>query len=164
MSCLVLTGPKGERRIPHDSNPPYGYRYGLLPGEAISGIDPDCGGTVILQTGADNNLQQLLTELDAELGQNGLGDWVKVFAAPVAKTLGKGSCAGCEVRRVIGNAYAPLRAAYGRIKALTIIKDLVVRSFTEPELDVLKELYQCYKEATSGQNFKEESGSTAISN
>ena len=46
MACLVLKGLNGERRVP--PSPDGQYRYASIPGEKIVGIDPDCGGDVVL--------------------------------------------------------------------------------------------------------------------
>lgn len=58
----------------------------------------------------DNDAAALLAEIEAELKANygrPMGDWVKLFARPVAAILGKQDCMSCEVRRVILNASKP---------------------------------------------------------
>lgn len=82
---------------------------------------------------------QLITELDQELGPGG-GDWIKAFAGPAAKILGQSNCMSCEARRVVVNAYGTLKGKYGMIKALSLIKELWKKSFTQSEEEVLKTL------------------------
>lgn len=115
MTCIVLKGPNGERRIAQD--PDNQFRYTLLPGERFEGgIDPNCGGEIALQPHTDTTAL-VLAELDKKLGQHA-GDWIKVFAGPVARVIGKKDCMSCEVRRVVANAYANLKGKHGRISAL----------------------------------------------
>jgi len=137
MACLVFKLLDGtERRIP--PSPDGQYRRAGVPGETYVGIDPDCGGDVVL-TPVSNESAQLVAELDAELG-SGSGDWIKRFADPIAKLLGQKSCMSCEARRVVTNAYGALKAKHGQIEALRMMKSLWQRSFNESEAEVLKTL------------------------
>jgi hypothetical protein len=84
----------------------------------------------------------LIQEIEADLKNEGrgFGDWVKMFANPVAKLLGKQDCMACEVRRVILNATKLIVAKQGRLEGRKTIMTLLKRSFTEPEEAVLEEL------------------------
>ena len=141
MGCFTLRGPNGDRLIAENQN----YRLG--PGEYIVPglIDWNCGPQA---TGAADQLTALIRDLDKELSGE-VGDWIKVFAKPVAKALGKANCMSCEVRRVIGNAYGDLANKYGKVKALSIIIDLVKKSAVNSELDVLMELKECLNKEPS---------------
>lgn len=115
MPCIVLKLGENERRIPPD--PDGQFRYRREPGEIFDGsIDPNCGGEIALQPQGDLTAG-LLAELDQKLGKGG-GDWLKAFFTPVATLLGKQDCMSCEVRRVVTNAYARLKAKRGRMRAL----------------------------------------------
>src|SRR6266542_622748 len=106
MPCIVLKLGKSERRIPPD--PDGQFRYVRAPGEVFDGsIDPDCGGEIAMQP-ANDDAQLLLAEIEAELATEGqgLGDWIGVFAAPVALLIGKKNCVSCEVRKAAFNALA----------------------------------------------------------
>lgn len=135
MPCIVLKLGKRERRIAPD--PDGQFRYTLLPGEKFDGgIDPNCGGEIALQPSNDKTAE-LLGELDAKLGKGG-GDWLKVFFAPVAIAIGKKDCMSCEVRRVITNAYANLKAKRGRVRALLAIGKLWALSMKDPAKAAVK--------------------------
>lgn len=136
MTCIVLKGPDGERRIAPDPDDGQ-FRYRLLPGEKFDGsIDPSCGGEIALQPTNDKTAE-LLGELDRKLGKGG-GDWLKVFFGPVALAIGKKDCMSCEVRRVITNAYANLKGKYGRIIALVKIAQLWRISTKDPAKAAVK--------------------------
>ena len=141
MACFTLEGPDGIRVVPENTP------YRLAPGEHIveGKISWDCGP--VAQEG--DKLKQLIAELDASLSGSA-GDWIKVFAKPVAKALGKASCMSCEVRKVIGNAYGDLAMIHGKLKAMRIIIELVQKSVTTPEIDVLVELNKCLKLERTG--------------
>jgi len=138
MACLVFKLLDGtERRIP--PSPDGQYRRASVPGEVYLGIDPDCGGEIVLAP-VSNESAQLVAELDAELGVGGSGDWIKRLVSPAAKLLGRSSCMTCEARRVVTNAYGMLKAKHGQKEALRMMKQLWQRSFKEPEAEILKSL------------------------
>lgn len=135
MACLILKGPDGERRIA--PQPDGNFLYTFRPGEKFDGsIDPTCGGEVGLLPMTDE-AGMLLLELDHKLGKGG-GDWLKVFFAPVAAVIGKHNCLACEVRRVIVNAYANLKAKRGRIIALYLMVRLWRLSLKKPDKAIVK--------------------------
>ena len=130
MACIILKLGKDERRIPPD--PDGQFRYRLQPGEIFDGsIDPTCGGDVALQP-ANDDTARLIEELDARLGTGG-GDWLKYFFTPVALVVGKKNCMSCEVRRVVTNAYANLKAKRGRVRALVAMAWLWKLSMKDPQ-------------------------------
>ena len=146
MGCFTLRGPDGDRLIAENEN----YRLG--PGEAIVPglITWNCGPQA---SGGTDPLKDLIHELDKELTGE-VGNWIKVFAKPVAKALGKANCMSCEVRRVIGNAYGDLANKYGKAKAFSIVVDLVKKSAVNSELDVLMELKECLNVEQNGQSLQ----------
>lgn len=100
--------------------------------------DEVCVGRII----KDEQHRDLIKELDAELGKGGKGpgDWIKAFLSPIAKKLGKSRCTACEARRVATNAYAVLKAKYGMVEALRVMKELWEMSFTAKPDEVLIKL------------------------
>lgn len=123
--CIKLQTPDGSTRYIANGQP-----YMLAPGEKRVGVDKTCGdGRPVkdAMTAAQLEKAALLKELNAELG-SGAGDWVKLFAKPTAALLNKQNCMSCEVRKVVLNAYARLKARYGLLEALRMIKDLEVKS------------------------------------
>jgi hypothetical protein len=138
MACIRLRTPEGHTRMV-----PEGVPYHMAPGEVVIGSSAFCPGD-IQPPHPNDSLATLVADLDRELGKGGMGDWIKVFAGPVAKILGKGGCMSCEVRRVVTNAYANLRAKHGTAEALRIMKDLWSES-NKPgakEIDVLHKLQE----------------------
>jgi hypothetical protein len=138
MACLLLRGPQGDRSIKPNLDGKT-YTYSLLPGEKIAGMDNECNGQLALKE-KPVKVKDLIQELDEEIGA-GVGNWIKVFAAPVAKLVGKQGCTSCEVRRVITNAYARLKAKHGQAEALKIMGELWSLTLNKPEiaLEKLKE-------------------------
>lgn len=122
--CIKLKAPDGTVRVVKA-----GKQYALLPGERMIGVDLDCGTPVNRAPSPYDERKRLLDELNGELG-SGAGDWVKSFASPIARLLNKQACMGCEVRKVILNAYAKLKAKHGMVEALRMIKDLEVQATT----------------------------------
>ncbi len=132
MACVIFVDPEGNRRVI-----PLGAAFRRKPGEHAVGKLDDCGIGSELVNPADvlgdsklsvsglvpNDLPKLRAELNIELG-SGYGDMIKTLAAPVAKMIGKSNCTACEVRRVIANAYGKLKARYGMIEALRLMKGL----------------------------------------
>lgn len=100
----------------------------------VAGAD----GQVILKSSTEPSLVSLLTELDHELKQEGIGEWIKLIARPFAKLLGRTDCTGCEASRIAANAYGRLKAKYGSIKALKIIKTV----WQDPSVDSVKMLQE----------------------
>jgi hypothetical protein len=90
----------------------------------------------------DTEASLLIQSIEQEIKINGggVGDWVKTFAGPVAKLLGKQDCVSCEVRRVILNATKVVIAKKGKVEGRRTILSLLRRSFTDPEEIVLAEL------------------------
>lgn len=138
MACIILRTPEG-----HTRTVPEGVAYRLAPGEQVAGAVRACAGEIQLPH-ANDSLQQLVAELDQELGKGGAGDWLKVFASPVARILGRAGCMSCEVRRVVTNAYANLRAKHGTAEALRIMKELWQASLKPgaTDIDVLNKLQE----------------------
>lgn len=105
------------------------YRWRAEPGERALREEENCFvatesfkvSTEVLKAQTQN--VNLLNELDAKLGSGG-GDWLKVFFEPVAKAIGKANCMGCEVRRVVTNAYGNLRKKHGKVIALLLMARL----------------------------------------
>jgi hypothetical protein len=139
MPCIVLKIGRSERRIPPD--PDGQFRYVPLPGEAIAGVDPNCGGEIAIQPVTDE-AQSLLAEIEAELATEGqgLGDWIATFAAPVAILIGKKNCMSCEVRKAALNALVKLADKHGRKRAKRMIKKLITRSFFERPEKIMRDL------------------------
>lgn len=138
MACVILQGPDGVVR-----EIPMGTTYRKRPGEKILGANMNCGPQADNSRPNDER-KQLLRELDEKIG-HGAGDWIKRFAAPVAKILGKAGCSSCETRRIVTNAYARLKAKQGQAKALQIMAELWKESFSKPDEEILKAL-QSYLE------------------
>jgi len=136
MPCFQLKDVFGETRWVEQ-----GKEYYKVNGEEIveGAIDWDCGEPCRSAAPIDL-VSQMLQQLDQELGKQGAGEWIKAFAGPVAKQLGKANCMSCEVRRVVGDAIAPLVQKHGYFKAAKIVAKLVKDSFSKPELDILIEL------------------------
>jgi hypothetical protein len=135
--CIKLASPDGSMRLVTE-----GVAYTLAPGERIAGVDRTCSGAPLDQRPVTSHVRakrELLTELNAELG-SGAGDWVKTFAGPIAKLLNKESCMTCEVRRIILNAYAPLRAQHGRLEAVRRMQRLWKQAANGEHQAVLKEI------------------------
>jgi hypothetical protein len=143
MKCIKWQAVDGTVRVI-----PMGVAFKRLPGEKPIGRE-DCK---FVGEGKDRLLisrkelkgrpvNHLSEELDKELG-SGLGDMIKVFAAPIAKLLGKGKCSSCNTRRVITNAYGKLKEKHGQLEALRIMKRLWKDTFDKriTEAEVLKSL------------------------
>lgn len=107
-SCVEITKANGDVYTK-----PIGEPLQLPVGDRITGRSYNCG----------RELVSLTKELDEAVGP-GAGDWIKTFAAPVAKLLGKEKCSKCEARRVVTNGYSKLKAAHGQLRAMAIIKEL----------------------------------------
>ena len=142
MACLVVGNEKGDLRyIAPDEDGQ--YRWRAAPGERALREVQDCfvaTKSFKLKANkpiASGNQVNLLNELDARLGAGG-GDWLKVFFAPVAKAIGKANCMGCEVRRVITNAYGNLRLKHGKVVALILMARLWYLSTKDVELATRK--------------------------
>ena len=142
MPCLVIGKPDGSLRyVGQDSDGQYRWRAEV--GERALREEPNCFvATKNFKVKASALQEQaqttnLLNELDARLGAGG-GDWLKVFFAPVAKAIGKANCMGCEVRRVITNAYGNLRLKHGKMVALILMVRLWYLSTKDVELATRK--------------------------
>lgn len=134
--CIKLTRPDGTSRVIAGDG---SQSYTLAPGEKRS-VDPTCGGTQVAKLSPQKEKAQLLQELDQELG-SGAGDWIKVLAKPIAILLNKQNCMSCEVRRVVVNAYAILKAKHGRGEAGRMMKQLWQKSLNgDSETEVLQQL------------------------
>ena len=144
MGCFTLRGPDGDRLVAENENYRLGPGEAIVPGLITWGCGPQASDGV-------DKLTALIKELDTELTGE-VGNWIKVFAKPVAKALGKANCMSCEVRRVVGNAYGDLANKYGKAKAFAIIVDLIKKSAVNSELDVLMELKECLNAEQSGQS------------
>jgi hypothetical protein len=129
---------------------PDGSRYTIAPGEnhpadhRAVGIERDGVSLPEEERAAREMLAEIERELQIE--GHGLGDWVKMFARPVALLLGKDDCLSCEFRKVCLNAAKKLKAKYGYAEGKSRVKELIRRSFTEKPEVLLREL----KEAIEG--------------
>jgi len=87
MACIILKSALGERKIPENTP------YRLLVGEALAGVDWDCG-------------EVLQVDVEAELKKAGLqlGDAI----AWVTKKVGIKQCAPCKARQEILNHVSEL--------------------------------------------------------
>jgi len=116
MNCIKLKHTSGSERLV-----PLGKPYVKTPEETrVDGIW-DCDGTMPKSKPIPR--KTLKDELDMEIG-HGMGDWIKVLAKPVAKLVGKDKCSPCEAKRIVVNSYARLKAKYGRVEALYLMKNL----------------------------------------
>lgn len=115
-----------------------GANFVQQPDEQVVGIERN--GRVLGEE--DQKIGRLIADIEKELALEGYGpgDWVKVFAQPVALLLGKQDCVACEVRRVILNAAKKLCEKYGEIVGKAKVKDLFIRSFKEKPEAILLEL------------------------
>lgn len=125
MPCIKLRAPDGTERLI-----PSGVVHTRVKGEIEVGVVKPCGEdkSDLIPTDPEYNkrllgTRQLLEELDKEVG-GGAGDWIKKFAAPVARLVGKKNCAICEIRRVVTNAYGRLAQEHGKPEAMRIMKEL----------------------------------------
>lgn len=136
MACFLLQDKFGKTRWVSQETP-----YQKVNGEEIvpGQIDWGCGKLVSSSTPEDL-ITPMILYLDQQLKKEGLGEWIKVFAEPVAKAMGRSSCSSCDVRRVVGDALGPLITKFGRWEAFKIVAKLVRDSFSKPGMDVLKEL------------------------
>lgn len=132
MNCVVLQSAEGTHRRVEAGKP-----YNLQPGERVLHIDRGCTG--VLPPPLFGVQASIMKELDAVVG-NGMGNWIKTLAGPVARAMGKTHCTACEARRVVANAYAKLKAKYGKLEALVKIKELWMLSTKESGDKVLYKL------------------------
>jgi hypothetical protein len=115
---------------------PDGSRYTIAPGEnhpadhRAIGIERNGVSLSEEERAAREMLAEIERELDTE--GRGLGDWVKMFARPVALLLGKTDCLACEFRKVCLSAVKKLRAKYGDGEGKRKAKELIFRSYREP--------------------------------
>lgn len=133
MDWVILKSPFGERKV--EAGKPFRF----LPGEIIIGTQVD---EAVSYHHVQDKTRILLDDIEKELQieGNGLGDWVKTFASPVAALLGKSKCQSCDVRKVVLNSLQKLTDKHGAREAKRIIKDLIWRSFKEDNEVILKEL------------------------
>lgn len=142
MACLVVRKPDGSFRFIAPS-PDGQYRWRAAEGEVAIREDFNCLITnqsfkvKIGEVQQEVEAVNLLKELDEKLGK-GSGDWLKVFFEPVAKAIGKANCMGCEVRRVVTNAYSNLRLKYGKWVALLLMARLWYLSTKDVDLATKK--------------------------
>jgi hypothetical protein len=116
MRCIKLKSVTGTERLI-----PVGKPYTKQPDEDLLPGVWDCeNGQASLKNKPTPSLAQ---ELNSEIG-SGMGDWIKVVAKPVASLVGKQNCSPCEAKRIIVNAYGRLKARHGKLKAISIMKDL----------------------------------------
>jgi hypothetical protein len=120
MGCIRLRSPDGTERSVLERVP-----YRLIAGEKIIGVDPSCNGQTVAAR------QGILEEL-------GLGDAVKSMIAPVAKLLGKSHCAACEAKRVSLNAFGKLAQKHGRMKAMSLMRELFALAKEHPDAVAVK--------------------------
>ena len=128
MACLVIGKPDGSLRyVAPDEDGQYRWKADV--GERAIREEENCialsKSFKVKSTDLKKQVQSpnLLNELDARLGSGG-GDWLKVFFEPVARAIGKANCMGCEVRRVVTNAYSKLRDKHGKVVALVLMARL----------------------------------------
>ena len=122
MPCIKLIKQDGSEEIIQPNEP---FKKGL--GDRVV-VDNTCGDVsktplILRMTNNSNNI----ATLDKEIGP-GLGDWVKVLASPVARLLGKSNCASCEATRISLNAFNKLKGKYGKVEALKLMAELVVKT------------------------------------
>ena len=142
MKCMILEDLEGNRRAVI-----MGKSFRFKPGEKI--IDrEDCiaAGQFLIHRKELKRPEKRISlqqELETELGA-GFGDVMKRFAGPIAKLLGKSQCSSCDVRKIIVNGYGKLKAKYGMIEALRIMKLLWQDSFDTriPGEEILKQLQE----------------------
>jgi hypothetical protein len=67
--------------------------------------------------------QSTFSELEKEIGA-GIGDVIKVLAAPMAKIVGRENCSSCEGKRLGFNAVPELIRKHGLAKTGGILKEL----------------------------------------
>jgi hypothetical protein len=143
---IQLRKPNGERKTVFA-----GEEFDSNEGWEVMGPMPE---DMAIVNKEDIDASRLIADIEGELKLNdgrGLGDWVKTFADPVAKLLGRQDCVSCEVRRVILNATKLVITRQGKIEGRKTIAALLRRSFTESEETVLAEL-QALLEGRNGSN------------
>lgn len=123
---------------------PDGSRYTIAPGEnhpadhQAIGIERNGVNLSEEEIAAREMLAEIERDLGAETGK--AGDWVKMFAEPVALMLGKTDCAACEFRKVCLNAGKKLRTKFGPGEGKKKMRALIERSFREPPVVLAREL------------------------
>jgi hypothetical protein len=130
---IQLRRPNGEEKIVFA-----GEQYDAEDWQVIGVVPEDMA--IVHKEDSEAHLLIQGIEEELKLETRGLGNWVKMFANPVAKLLGKQDCMACEVRRTILNATKLVVAKQGKIEGRKTILSLLRRSFTEPEETVLSEL------------------------
>lgn len=100
---------------------------------SILRLEPDGTYTRILVE--EGTAAVSIQAVDAVVG-SGVGDIIKILAAPIAKILGKNHCTKCEASRVIANAYGHLVKMHGVKKATSLFKELWTLSRTDPTASI----------------------------